>query len=57
MPLVRYTCFLTVSKSVKQVAQPAFFLRLAELADSSPDPKHRADLEKLATAVRAMGVE
>lgn len=47
-----WTKHKTVSKSVKQVAQPAFFLRLAELAGQSTDPKHKAALEKLAATVR-----
>lgn len=40
-----------VSKCVQQVAQPAFFLRLAELAESEEDAKQRAALEQLAIQV------
>ncbi|CAN0375808.1 unnamed protein product [Pylaiella littoralis] len=42
---------LKVSKCVQQVAQPAFFLRLAELAENAEDDKERVALEKLALAV------
>ncbi|CAM9938294.1 unnamed protein product, partial [Hapterophycus canaliculatus] len=40
-----------VSKCVKQVAQPAFFLRLAELAESTEDAQQRVAFERLATQV------
>eukprot|EP00904_Undaria_pinnatifida_P003849 jgi/Undpi1/13465/HiC_scaffold_8.g03124.m1 len=40
-----------VYKRVKQVAQPAFFLRLAELVESEKDDQQRAALERLATEV------
>ncbi|CAM9539045.1 unnamed protein product [Scytosiphon promiscuus] len=42
---------LKVSKCVKQVAQPAFFLRLAELAENAEDAQQRVELERLATQV------
>ncbi|CAM9708755.1 unnamed protein product [Ectocarpus sp. 12 AP-2014] len=40
---------LKVSKCVQQVAQPAFFLRLAELAETAEDEEQRVKLENLAT--------
>eukprot|EP00752_Nemacystus_decipiens_P008877 g7922.t1 len=45
---------LKVSKCVQQVAQPAFFLRLAELAEGEEDAKQRAVLEQLAIQVTAV---
>ena len=36
---------------MQQVAQPAFFLRLAELAEGEEDAKQRAVLEQLAIQV------
>lgn len=40
-----------VSKCVQQVAQPAFFLRLAEMAEETADTEQKAALERLATQV------
>lgn len=45
----------TVSKSVQQVAQPAFFLRIAERAESAVDADQKAAFEKLAAEVRGTG--
>eukprot|EP00903_Cladosiphon_okamuranus_P010421 g9857.t1 len=45
---------LKVSKCVQTVAQPAFFLRLAELAEGEQDAKQRAVLEQLAIQVTAV---
>ncbi|CAB1097551.1 unnamed protein product [Ectocarpus sp. CCAP 1310/34] len=45
---------LKVSKCVQQVAQPAFFLRLAELAETAEDEQQRVKLENLATQVTSV---
>ncbi|CAM9692067.1 unnamed protein product [Discosporangium mesarthrocarpum] len=42
---------LKVSKSVKVVAQPVFFLRVAELVDTEKDPAERRKLEMLVEQV------
>ena len=43
---------IIVSKSVQQVAQPAFFLRIAERAEMAPDDDQKVAFERLAAQVR-----
>ncbi|CAM9633307.1 unnamed protein product [Ascophyllum nodosum] len=45
------TLTLKVSKSVQQVAQPAFFLRIAERAEMAPDDDQKVAFERLAAQV------